>query len=147
MKSVIYHVFNNLYFVYEIRVDRKGDGLSLIQVIYIVLIWTIPSLGSWYSFRKMEKEKQIELIKEWRNPLSILGIIPSFIGLLVYLTGSVAASDIKVLRDLGIALALFGWFVIWVVGLIKGEENTFKCIAMILIGISVLIAYIYLFSY
>ena len=135
------------HFVYEIRGDRKGDGLSLIQVIYIVLIWTIPSLGSWNSFRKMEKEKQIELIKEWRSPLSILGIIPSFIGLLVYLTGSVAASDIKVLRDLGIALALFGWFVIWIVGLIKGEENTFKCIAMILIGISVLIAYIYLFSY
>ena len=95
----------------------------------------------------MEKEKQIELIKKLRSPLSILGIIPSFIGLLVYLTGSVAASDIKVLRDLGIALALFGWSLIWVVGLIKGEENTFKCIGMILIGISVLIAYIYLFSY
>ena len=95
----------------------------------------------------MEKEKQIELIKKLRSPLSILGIIPSFIGLLVYLTGSVAASDIKVLRDLGIALALFGWSLIWVVGLIKGEENTFKCITMILIGISVLIAYIYLFSY
>lgn len=119
--------------------------MSLIQVIYIVLIWTIPSLGSWYSFKKMEKKKQIELIKEWRNPLSILGIIPGFIGFLVYLTGSVVASDIKVLRDLGIALALFGWFVIWVVGLIKGEESTFKCIAMISIGISVLIAYIYLF--
>ncbi|MGB2871134.1 hypothetical protein [Psychrobacillus psychrotolerans] len=95
----------------------------------------------------MKKEKQIELIKEWRNPLSILGVMPIFIGLLVYLTGSVAASDIKVLRDLGIALALFGWLVIWVVGLLKGEENTFKCITMILIGISVLIAYIYLFSY
>ena len=75
--------------------DRRGDGLSLNQVIYIVLIWTIPSLGSWNSFRKMEKEKQIEHIKKLRSPLSILGIIPSFIGLLVYLTGSVAASDIK----------------------------------------------------
>ncbi|MEK4521872.1 hypothetical protein NSQ95_10150 [Psychrobacillus sp. FSL W7-1457] len=119
--------------------------MSLIQVIYIVLIWTIPSMGCWYSFRKMENEKQIKVIKELGNPLSILGIIPSFIGFLVYLTGSVAASDIKVLRDLGIALALFGWFVIWGVGLIKGEGNTIKCIAMILIGISVLIAYIYLF--
>lgn len=138
-------MIDNLEFcVSEIRGDRKGDGLSLIKVIYIVLIWTIPSLGSWYSFRKMEKEKQIELIKELRNSLSILGIIPSLIGLLVYLTGSVAASGIKVLRDLGIALALFGWFVIWGLGLIKGEENTFKCIAMILVGISVLIAYIYL---
>ena len=125
--------------------DRRGDGLSLIQVTYIVLIWTIPSMGSWYSFRKMENEKQIKVIKELRNPLSILGIIPSFIGFLVYLTGSVAASDIKVLRDLGMALALFGWFVIWGVGLKKGEENSFKCITKILIGISVLIAYIYLF--
>ncbi|MEK4486084.1 hypothetical protein MHH81_10910 [Psychrobacillus sp. FSL H8-0484] len=129
----------------ENQVDRKGDGMSLIQVIYIVLIWAIPILGSWYSFRKMGKEKQIELIKEIRHPLSILGIIPIFIGLLVFLTGSVSASGIEVLRHLGIGLTFFGWFVNWLVGLIKGEEKAFKSIVMILIGVSVLIAYIYLF--
>ncbi|WP_342598248.1 hypothetical protein MHB48_11705 [Psychrobacillus sp. FSL H8-0483] len=124
---------------------RKGDGMSLTQVIYIALIWAIPILGAWHSFRKMGEEKQIELIKEIRHPLSILGIIPSFIGLLVFLTGSVLASGIKVLRHLGIGLMLIGWFVTWVVGLLKGEENAFKSIAMILIGVSGLIAYIYLF--
>lgn len=118
--------------------------MSLIQVIYIVLIWVLPILGAWYSFRKMGEEKRIELIKEIRLPLSVLGIIPIFIGLLVFLTGSVSASGIKVLRHLGICLMLFGWFVTWVVGLVKGEENALKSIAMILIGVFGLIAYIYL---
>jgi hypothetical protein len=124
---------------------RKGDGMRLIQVIYIVLIWIMPILGAWYSFRKMGEEKQIELIKEIRHPLSILGIIPIFFGLLVFLTGSVSAPGIKVLHDFGIGLMLFGWFVTWVVGLVKGEENPLKSIAMILIGVSGLIAYIYLY--
>lgn len=124
---------------------EKGDVISLIQVIYIVLIWAIPILGSWYSFRKMEEEKQIELIREFRHPLSILGIIPMFVGLLVFLSGSVLASGLTVLRHLGIGLMLFGWFVPWVVGLVKGEKKAFKSIAMILIGVSVLIAYVYLY--
>ena len=126
----------------ENRVDRKGDGMSLIQVIYIVLIWAILP---WYSFSKIGEEKQIELIKEIRHPLSILGIIPIFIGLLILLTGFVLASSINVISHLGIGLMLFGWFVIWVVGLIKGEEKAFKSIVMILIGVSLLITYIYLF--
>ena len=119
--------------------------MRLIQVIYVVLIWVMPILGAWYSFRKLGEEKQIELIKEIRHPLSILGIIPIFIGLLVFLTGSVSASGIKVLHHLGIGLMLFGWFVTLVVGLVKREENTLKSISMILIGVSGLIAYIYLY--
>ena len=124
---------------------RKGDGMSIIQVIYIVLIWAMPILGSWYSFRKMGEEKQKELIDEIRLPLFILGILPIFIGFLVFLTGSVSASGIKVLRHLGIGLSLFGWFVTWVVALVKGEDNAFKSIVMILIGVFVLITYIHLF--
>ena len=116
--------------------------MSLIQVIYIVLIWVILP---WYSFSKMAEEKQIELIKEIRHPLSIFGIIPIFIGLLIFLTGFVLASSINILSHLGIGLMLFGWFVIWVVGFIKGEEKAFKSIVMILIGVSLLITYIYLF--
>jgi len=65
--------------------------------------------------------------------------------LLVFLTGSVSASGIKFLHHLGIGLMLFGWFVTWVVDLVKGEENVLKSIVMILIGVSGLIAYIYLF--
>ena len=129
----------------ENRVGRKGDGMSLIKVIYIVLIWAMPILGTWYSFRKMREEKQIELLKEIRQPLSIFGIIPIFIGLLVFLTGSVSVSGIKVLRYLGIGLMLFGWVVTWVVSLVNGEENVVKSIAMILIGVFGLLAYIYMF--
>jgi len=94
----------------------------------------------------MGKEKRIELIKEIRHPLSILVIIPSFIGFLIFFTGFVLPSSINVLSHLGIGLMLYGLFVIRVVGLIKGEEKPFKSIVMILIGVSFLITYIYLYN-
>lgn len=119
--------------------------MTIFKVTYILLIWIIPILGSLYSFRKLKEEKQIELIKELRHPLSYLGIIPIFIGLLVFLTGSTSASGIKALSHLGIGLMLFGWFVTWVIRLVKREESTFKSIAMTLIGVFVLIAYMYLY--
>ena len=102
-------VNNRTYYVGKSG-GRKGDGISLIQGVYIVLIWALPILGAWYSYRKMGEVNQIELIKEIKLPLSILGITPIFIGLLVFLTGSDSASGVKVLHRLGIGLMLFGWF-------------------------------------
>ncbi|MGE7979185.1 hypothetical protein [Psychrobacillus sp. NPDC093200] len=118
--------------------------MKLIQVMYMLLIWIIPILGTWYSYRKMGEEKKKGLINEIKHPLSVLGIIPIFIGLLFFITGSASASGIKELSNTGICLVLFGWFVTWVIRLVKGG-NTLKSIAMILIGISGFIAYIYLY--
>lgn len=91
----------------------------------------------------MEEEKRIEIIKEIKN-LSTFGIVPIGIGLLIFLTGSVSASGIKGLQHLGIGLISFGWFLTWVIGLVKGEEDAAKSIGMIVIGIFGIATYIYL---
>ena len=124
---------------------RKGDGMWVIDVIYLVLIWGIPILIVWRSFGKMGKEERIGLIKEIKHPLSIFGLIPVFVGLLLFLTGSVSASGIKSLQHLGMRLMLFGWLFTWLVSLVKRGESAVKSIVMIVIGVSVFIAYIYLF--
>lgn len=71
--------------------------MMLIQFVYIVFLWGLPIVFTWRSFTKMEEEKRRDVIKEIKDPLFILGAAPLIIGLLVYFTGSVSATGIKVL--------------------------------------------------
>lgn len=125
--------------------DQKGTGMRLIQFGYIVFLWGLPILLIWRSFTKMEEEKRIEVIKEIKEPLFFLGATPVFIGLLVYFTGSVSATGIKVLQHSGIGLMLFGWCVVCVEELVNKNKSTAKGIAMIGLCIFGIVTYIYLF--
>lgn len=117
--------------------------MRLLQFIYIVFLWGLPILLTWRSFSKMDEEKRREIIKETKNPLFILGVAPLIIGLLVFCTGSVLATGIKILQHVGIGLVFFGWCVVWVKELVN--ESTPKSIAMIVLGICGIVTYIYLY--
>lgn len=119
--------------------------MRLIQFVYIVLLWGLPILIAWRSFSKMEEEKRREVIKEIKDPLFILGAAPITIGLLVYCTGSVSATGIKVLHHSGIGLVFFGWCVACVEELVNRNKSTAKSIAMIVMGIFGIATYIYLY--
>ncbi len=119
--------------------------MRLIQFVYLVFLWGLPILLTWRSFSKMEDEKRREVIKEIKDPLFILGAAPLTIGLLVYFTGSVSATGIKVLQHSGIGLVLFGWCVVCLEQLVNRNKSTAKGIAMIALGMFGIVAYIYIF--
>lgn len=115
------------------------------HLIYVAIIWVVPFLLSWRAFRKMNEKERQEIIIGIKNPLFILSILPLIIGFLVFLTGSVFALGSRIMQNFGISLVFFGWFVLWVVNLMKKNESVTKSLSMIVIGIFGVIVYIYLF--
>lgn len=118
--------------------------MGLINFAYIVFIWVVPVLIIWRSYRKMGEAKRRQFIKELKDPVTVIGVLPFGIGMLLFFTASASVPGLKILQHLGIGLLFIGWLVVWVEELVKKEGNAVKSIAMIAIGVSLLIAYIYL---
>lgn len=118
--------------------------MGLIDFAYIVFLWGVSVLIIWRSYRKMGEAKRRQFIKELKKPLTIIGVLPFGIGMLLFFTGSASVPGLKIIQHLGVGLLFFGWLVVWVEELVKKEGYAAKSIAMIVIGVSLLIAYIYL---
>lgn len=67
-------------------------------------------------------------------------MLPIFCRFALFLTGT---AQLKILKDIGIGFIFSGWFMIWIISLVKREESTAKSIVMIIMGVVVLLAPLY----
>lgn len=118
--------------------------MKFIQFLYIIILWGLPILLIWHSFRKMTEEKREQVREEINTLIFWISVAPIIIGLLLFLTSSVSAPKIKVLEYFGIGLLFVGWAVLWGEELINRSKR--KGIGMIAIGGFVLIIYICFFN-
>lgn len=118
--------------------------MEMFQWIAVVLIWILPVLLSYQSYKRLQKEEREELKQEIGSPLIFFAYIPFVIGVLLFLSGSEAVAGLKAVQDAGMASAFFGWIVLWIGNLVTKAESTARSLSMIAAGILVLTAYIHL---
>ena len=118
--------------------------MDILNILFVVFVWTMTLKDGWNHYRKLEKKKWATLRKDLRKPYTIFGLLPFTLGYLLFLTGSRAGLGIRGLRIVGLCLFFFGGTVILLLNLKSGKKIPLKCIAMILLGASILIASIFL---
>ncbi len=116
----------------------------MFQWIAVVLIWVVPVLLSYLSYRRLQKEERQELKQEIGSPLIFFTYVPFVIGVLLFLSGSEAVTGLKAVQDAGMASAFFGWIVLWIGNVVTKAESAARSFSMIDVGIFVLVAYVQL---
>ncbi|WJY27303.1 hypothetical protein [Sporosarcina trichiuri] len=117
--------------------------METFQWIALVLIWVVPALLSYQSYRRLQKEEHEELKQEIGSPLIFFTYIPFVIGVLLFLSGSEAVTGLKAVQDAGMANAFFGWIVLWIGNVVTKAESAARSLSMIAVGTLVLIAYVH----
>lgn len=118
--------------------------METFQWITLVLIWVVPVMLSYRSYRRLQKEERQDLKQEIGSPLIFFTYVPFVIGVFLFLSGSEAVAGLKAVQHAGMASAFFGWIVLWIGNLVTKAESAAKSLSMIAIGILVLVANIYL---
>ncbi len=82
--------------------------MSIIQVLFLFLIWAIPIFLFINTYLKTDKEEQQEFKNEMKSPSFLL--IGGFgcIGVLLFHSGNIAT--IKSLQHIGALMVFIGWF-------------------------------------
>ena len=115
----------------------------MVQILFVILIWILPTLFMINAYLKMNKEEQQQFKSEFKQPLALFGVGLLILGLLLTFTGIILG--IKWIQHIGVIMVFISWFTTSVVSWKKGKTNFSTSVLLALIGIAGLTTYGYFF--
>ena len=120
--------------------------MDSIQVLFLIVIWSLPIIIFTTYYLKLDKEGQKNLrneIKiEIKKPSILFGLGVPVIGLMLLFSGSI--SEMKPFTQIGLIILIISCFAIGIEGWIKKERKFSSNASLMLWGLILTVAYIYL---
>ena len=79
-----------------------------VQIVFLILLWGIPTVGFIKAYRKLDKEGQAEIKTALKSPLYYLDDGFRHIGMLLIFTGMI--TWIPVIQHIGFSMFFISWF-------------------------------------
>jgi len=115
----------------------------MIQVLFVILIWIMPTFFLTNAYLKMDKEEQQKFKNEFKQPLALFGVGLIITGLLLSLSGIILA--IEWIQHIGAIMVFISWLTTSIVSWKKGKTGFIKSAVLILLGVSGIATYGYLY--
>ncbi|WP_456273313.1 Fe3+-siderophore ABC transporter permease [Bacillus sp. AK031] len=115
----------------------------MIQVLFVILIWILPTFLFTNAFFKMDKEEQQKFKNELQQPLVLFGVGLIIIGLLLSFSGIILAIDW--IQHIGAIMVFISWLTASIQSWKKGKTGFRKSTALFFLGITGISAYGYLY--
>ncbi|WP_078381524.1 hypothetical protein [Sutcliffiella halmapala] len=82
--------------------------MDLISVFFLCILWGIPCFLLIKEYKKLNQKERSQFWKEFKTPSCLLGILPRYLGLLLFFT-SIGVSK-EFIRHIGVFLIITSWF-------------------------------------
>lgn len=116
--------------------------MDLVRVIYLCLLWGIPCFSVIKGYKELNQEERSELLEELKTSAFFLGLLPRYLGLLLFFTSLGVSNDI--IKHIGafmmITSLFYGGLETWGTSVKKGAF-------LITLASILALAYYFLFFY
>ena len=116
--------------------------MDFIEILLLIALWTFPLIILTKDYLKMSKKEQEEFKIDVKKPSIFLGIGIPAIGLLLLFSSPI--SGINALAHIGALILIISCFATAIAGFIKQKGSFLSNASLILWGLIITVAYIYL---
>ncbi len=113
--------------------------MGIINIIFLILLWGIPTFLSVKAYLKLNKEEQAEVKRGLINPSFIFVDGFRYFGMPVFFSGII--TSLAVLKHIGAFMLIIGWFS---AGVEMWETSIKKSVVLISIAMLASISYYFL---